>query len=102
MPLTTEEICLEWIKNKIIDPDKPLNPITKYTVKKNCKIYKELDKLCSTVKINKRDIGDITINKKKSVLSKPLTKELCLKWVKNKYQNPITNYVIKENGEIFK
>ena len=102
MPLTTEEICLEWSKNKLIDPDKPLNPITKYTVKKNGKIYKELDKLCSTIKINKIDIKDIPIIKKKSVLSKPLTKELCLKWIKNKYQNPITNYVIKETGEIFK
>lgn len=99
---TNEEICLEWIKNKIINPDKPLNPITKYTVKKNGKIYKELDKLCSTVKIEKPNIIDIPIIKKKSVLSKPLTKELCLKWLKNKYQNPITNYVIKENGEIFK
>ena len=102
MPLTTEEICLEWTKNKIIDPDKPVNPITKYTVKRNGKIYKELDKLCSTVKINKRDIKDIRIIKKKSVLSKPLTRELCLKWIKNKYQTPITDYVIKENGEIFK
>ena len=102
MGLTNEEICLEWTKNKIIDPDKPLNPITKYTVKRNGKIYKELDKLCSTIKINKRDIRDIHIIKKKSVLSKPLTRELCLKWIKNKYQNPISNYVIKENGEIFK
>jgi len=102
MPLTTEEICLEWSKNKIINPDKPLNPITKYTVKKNGKIYKELEKLCSTVKINKIDIKDIPIIKKKSVLSKSLNKELCLKWMKNKYQNPITNYVIKETGEIYK
>jgi len=102
MPLTTEEICLEWTKNKIIDPDKPLNPITKYTVKKNGKIYNELEKLCANVKINKRDIKDVPIIKKKTVLSKPLTTDLCLKWMKNKYQNPITNYVIKENGEIFK
>lgn len=79
MPLTTEEICLEWAKNKIIDPDKPLNPITKYTVKKNGKIYKELDKLCSNVKINKRAIRDIPINKKKICSIKTFNKRVMSK-----------------------
>jgi len=73
MPLTTEEICLEWTKNKIINPDKPLNPITKYTVKKNGKIYKELDKLCSTIKINKIDIKYLDTN---LTFRKPLSSSL--------------------------
>ncbi len=95
------QICNEWNKNKLLNPLKPINPITNYSIKKFSAKYNELEKLCANIKIDeiKEDIKPI---KKKSVLSKPLTVELCQSWMKNKYKNPITNYNINENSKIYK
>ena len=101
---TIQEICIEWHKNKIINPDKPINPISKYSILKNGKVYKELNNLCSKIDISDiiNDNNDDIPIKKKTVLSKSLTKDLCDKWMKNKFINPITNYTIKETGAIYK
>ena len=97
------DICTEWNKNKLINPLKPINPITDYSIKKNSAKYNELEKLCMNVKINIDELKkDIIKIKKKSALSKPLTKELCEKWMTNKFKNPITNYNINENSPIYK
>jgi hypothetical protein len=96
------QICTEWNKNKLINPIKPINPITNYSVKKFSAKYNELEKMCSAVKIDEIIKEEIKPFKKKSVLSKPLTAELCELWMKNKYKNPITNYNINENSKIYK
>jgi hypothetical protein len=49
---TLVEICTEWNKNKLINPLKPINPITDYSIKKNSAKYNEIEKLCMNVKIN--------------------------------------------------
>jgi hypothetical protein len=100
---TLFEICTEWNKNKLINPSKPINPITDYSIKKNSAKYNEIEKLCMNVKINIDDINkDIVKIKKKTALTKPITKELCIKWMENKFKNPITNYNINENSPIYK
>ena len=100
---TLVEICTEWNKNKLINPLKPINPITDYSIKKNSAKYNEIEKLCMNVKINIDDIKKDGIKtKKKTALTKPLTKELCEKWMANKFKNPITNYNINENSPIYK
>lgn len=97
------DICTEWNKNKLINPLKPINPITDYSIKKNSAKYNELEKLCMNVKLNLDDLNKtIIIQKKKTALSKPLTKELCEIWMNNKFKNPITNYNINENSPIYK
>jgi len=96
------DICKEWTKNKLINPLKPINPITNYSIKKNSAKYNELEKLCYGLKIDDINKDDIQQVKKKSVLSKPLTAELCELWMKNKYKNPITNYNINETSKIYK
>ena len=97
------EICIEWNKNKLINPSKPINPITDYSIKQYSAKYNELEKLCMNVKINIDELKkDIVKIKKKTALSKPLTKELCEQWMKNKFKNPITNYNINENSPIYK
>ena len=97
------EICIEWNKNKLINPLKPINPITEYSIKKNSAKYNELEKLCMNIKINIDELKkDIIKLKKKSVLTSPLTIELCEKWMANKFKNPITNYNINENSLIYK
>lgn len=67
---TIQEICIEWHKNKIINPDKPINPISKYSVLKNGKIYKELNNLCSKIDISNiiNDNDNISIKKKNSFI----------------------------------
>ena len=96
------DICTEWAKNKLINPLKPINPLTNYSIKKNSAKYNELEKLCFNVKIDNIKKEDFPTIKKKSVLTKPLTLELCEAWMKNKYKNPITNYNINETSKIFK
>ena len=101
--ITLLELCREWNKNKLINPFKPINPITDYSIKKNSAKYNELEKMCMNVKLNLDELNkDIIKNKKKSALSKPLTKELCEKWMLNKFKNPITNYNINEYSPIYK
>lgn len=96
------DICTEWAKNKLINPLKPINPLTNYSIKKNSAKYNELEKLCFNIKISEIKKEDFEIQKKKSVLTKPLTIELCEAWMKNKYKNPITNYNINETSKIYK
>ena len=45
------QICQEWYQNKLNNPLNPINPQTEYTVKQNGPKYRELEKLCKTVKI---------------------------------------------------
>ena len=33
------DICTEWAKNKLINPLKPINPLTNYSIKKNSAKY---------------------------------------------------------------
>jgi hypothetical protein len=96
------QICTEWTKNKLSNPAKPINPITNYSIKKFSAKYNELEKLCANVKTDEIKKEDIKIVKRKSVLSKPLTAELCELWMKNKYKNPISNYNINESSRIYK
>ena len=96
------QICTEWTKNKLSNPTKPINPITNYSIKKFSAKYNELEKLCANVKTEEIKKEDIKIVKRKSVLSKPLTAELCELWMKNKYKNPISNYNINESSRIYK
>ena len=96
------QICQEWHQNKLNNPLNPINPYTEYTVKKNGPKYRELEKLCKTVKINDNIIDNQNKYKKKTVLTKPLTAELCEKWMKDKFRNPITNYQIGIKAAIYK
>jgi hypothetical protein len=95
-------ICQEWHQNKLNNPLNPINPYTEYTVKKNGPKYRELEKLCKTVKININNNDNLKIYKKKTVLTEPLTAELCEKWMKDKFRNPITNYQIGIKAAIYK
>lgn len=95
------QICQEWYQNKLNNPLNPINPITEYTVKQNGPKYRELEKMCKTVKIIIND-NDIPIIDKKTVLGQPLTAELCEKWMKDKFKNPISNYTIRSTAAIYK
>ena len=102
----TEDDCRKWRQSKLLNPEKPTNPISGYSIKLNSPIYKELDKECKKIpspphSIKKNDTSK-SIIKKKTVLTKPLTKELCLLWSKNKLKNPITNHRISEKSKIYK
>jgi len=101
-PKSLTLICQEWHQNKLNNPLNPINPYTEYTVKKNGPKYRELEKLCKTVKINDNIIDNQNKYKKKTVLTKPLTAELCEKWMKDKFRNPITNYQIGIKAAIYK
>lgn len=95
------QICQEWYQNKLNNPLNPINPQTEYAVKQNGPKYRELEKLCKTVKIIIND-KDIPIINKKTVLGQPLTPELCEKWMKDKFKNPISNYTIRPTAAIYK
>ena len=97
------QICQEWHQNKLKDPLNPINPETGYSVKQNGPKYRTLDKLCKTVKIiiDNNDNDNPIINKK-TTLKEPLTLELCEKWMKDKFKNPISNYQIRETAAIYK
>ena len=43
----TKKLCEIWEENKKINPLKPKNPITDYSISNTSPIYKELDKVCS-------------------------------------------------------
>jgi hypothetical protein len=94
-------ICQEWHQNKLNNPLNPINPLTDYTVKQNGPKYRELENLCKKVKIIINDNVQPVINKK-TVLGKPLTVELCKKWMNDKFKNPISNYQIRETAAIYK
>ena len=100
----TPEDCHKWRQNKLLNPDEPINPITKYKITRGKAKYRELDRLCKNVPDikNKDDIPMDNLPKKRTILTKPLNKELCMMWMKNKYKNPITNYTISEKSPIFK
>ena len=95
------QICQEWYQNKLNNPLNPINPLTEYTVKQNGPKYRELEKLCKTVKIIINDT-DIPVINKKTVLGQPLTDALCEKWMKDKFKNPISNYTIRPTAAIYK
>ena len=102
----TEDDCRKWRQSKLLNPEKPTNPISGYSIKSNSPIYKELDKECKKnpsppSSIKKNDTSK-SIIKKKTILTKPLTKELCILWSKNKLKNPITNHRISEKSKIYK
>ena len=94
-------ICKTWYQNKLNNPLNPINPETGYAVKQNGPKYRQLDKLCKNVKIVIDNIDNPIINKK-TVLGEPLTVELCEKWMKDKFKNPISNYQIRETAAIYK
>ena len=96
------QICQEWYQNKLNNPLNPINPYTEYTVKKNGPKYRELEKICKTVKIDDNINNNQNKYKKKTVLTQPLTAELCEKWMKDKFRNPITNYQIGVKAAIYK
>ena len=99
----TPEDCHKWRQNKLLNPDEPINPITKYKITRGKAKYRELDRLCKNVPDikNKDDIPMDNLPKKRTILTKPLNKELCMMWMKNKYKYPITNYTISEKSPIF-
>jgi hypothetical protein len=61
------DICTEWAKNKLINPLKPINPLTNYSIKKNSAKYNELEKLCFNVKIDNIKKEDNIIDIKETV-----------------------------------
>ena len=90
--------CHNWRKNKL------KNPISGYKIKENGAKYKELKEKCKNIKspdiIEEKKISeDIII---KSVLSRKLNKDDCIKWNSNKFKNPLSNYTIKEKSNIYK
>jgi len=98
-PELTKENCIEWMKNKDI------NPLTKYKITYKGKVYKEIEKKCkefniedNDIKINAEDIYYI----KKKIFKEPIQKMHCEKWLKNKYISPFTNYGINEKSPKFK
>ena len=48
------DICTEWNKNKLINPLKPINPITDYSIKKNSAKYK----IAKELSINKKSTNN--------------------------------------------
>ena len=97
------DICKKWNKIKLLYPNKLYNPLTNRKIIVDGKTYKDLEKLCKNIKFDIDDLDDINIKKvKKTKLTKPLTKELCKKWIDDKSKNPITNKSIKRQGEIYK
>lgn len=101
MPLLKRELtpydCYNWRRKK------NKNPITNYKIDTSSPIYKEIERICSKIKSPKiNEEEEIKkIKNKPGVLKRPLTKEDCEKWLKNKNKNPITNYTIKENSIIY-
>jgi len=98
--ITTDD-CIKWKNNKEI------NPHTNYKIKKGNAVYKKFEKACSQIVSPKKiseeeekdnDIINIIINKK----NYEITKDICNKWIKNKYKNPFTNYKINELSPIYK
>jgi hypothetical protein len=99
MPLKRELTgidCHNWRRNKL------KNPISGYTIKLNSPTYKEIEKSCLKIKSPDEIEEEKEEKENKKVLKRNLVKEDCIKWVSNKYKNPITNYTIKENSKIFK
>ena len=97
------DICKKWNKIKLLYPNKLYNPLTNRKIIVDGKTYKDLEKLCKKIKFDIDDLDDVNIKKvKKTKLTKPLTKELCKKWINDKFKNPITNKSIKRQGEIYK
>ena len=100
----TDLECRIWRQNKLINPKKPINPQSNYSINANSPIYKELDEECKKFPLDTIEKEKIPLPqaKKKTYLSKPLTKEWCIQWNQNKLKNPMTNHRISEKSNIYK
>lgn len=94
----TKDECERWKK------DKSINPITNYKiVNRRGIIYKSLEKACKDVKTPIASPIDLS----KGIITKlfngrPITKDICQKWVANKLINPYTNHLISDKSIIYK
>jgi len=89
--------CTQWELIKIKHPKTPYNPYSGKKIKANAVTYKNLDKHCKYIPLDKQ----IKIKKEKKT-SATKDKELCEKWLKRKTINPVTNRKIKKEGSIYK
>jgi hypothetical protein len=89
--------CTQWELIKIKHPKTPYNPYSGKKIKANAVTYKNLDKHCKYIPLDKQ----IKIKKEKKT-SATKDKELCEKWLKRKTINPVTNRKLKKEGSIYK
>uniref|UniRef100_A0A6C0LGE8 2-cysteine adaptor domain-containing protein n=1 Tax=viral metagenome TaxID=1070528 RepID=A0A6C0LGE8_9ZZZZ len=89
--------CTQWELIKIKHPKTPYNPYSGKKIKANAVTYKNLDKHCKYIPLDKQ----IKIKKEKKTTATK-DKELCEKWLKRKTINPVTNRKIKKEGSIYK
>jgi len=93
----TDEDCVKW-KN-----DKTKNPKTGYKIQKGKGEYKKFEKACIHIKTPMGSPKEKTfITTKINGENKTIDKEICYKWLFNKYENPFTKYKINEQSTIYK
>lgn len=94
-----EDFCRQWNENKDLDPDNPINPMDKKRVAVGSDKYDKINAKCDEIMgIKKR--SPKPVNNK--LLSRNLTLEDCIKWMKNKTKNPLSGYSLNEKSKILK
>ena len=99
----TDADCLEWKKNKLV------NPISKYSITKTGTVYKKFAKICRHIETPINSPGNTKIIDEKNtkgvfskLLNTNITKQIYKKWLEDKLKNPITGYKIGETSKIYK
>jgi len=88
--------CSQWELIKVKFPKNPYNPYSNKNIMVNGATYKNLDKRCKGIPINKKI--KLSSGKQKNEENQ----DICDKWLKKKNINPVTNRKITKNGSIYK
>ena len=101
----TQANCELWEINKKTDPEMPINPISLRKVSPKSALYKKINQQCSKfTEASKSPIINkpSKAKKAKNVLSRKLTLQDCIQWMKDKTKNPINGYTLGDNSKILK
>jgi hypothetical protein len=100
----TQANCEQWEINKTTNPEMPVNPISLRKVSSKSASYKKINQQCSkfTKGSKSPNIKSSKDSRTKNLLSRKLSLQDCLQWMKNKTKNPVNGYTLGENSKILK
>jgi hypothetical protein len=100
----TQANCEQWEINKTTNPEMPINPISLRKVSSKSASYKKINQQCSkfTKGSKSPNIKSSKDSRTKNLLSRKLSLQDCLQWMKNKTKNPVNGYTLGENSKILK